>query len=63
MELEKVCRGSGDGYHVIMIFDSINHIQKVRISQFKIDVLRKLFQLLLLSPTRFPEFLMYSFNS
>ena len=39
VEMEELCRGSGDGNHVIMIFDSINHKQRVRISQFKIDLL------------------------
>ena len=41
VEMEKVCRGSGDGNHVIMIFDSINRKQVVRVSHFKIDVVSK----------------------
>ena len=41
VKMEKLCRNSGDGHHVILIFDSINHRQVVRVSQLKIDVLRK----------------------
>ena len=41
VEIEMLCGSSGDDYHVLMIFDSINQKQVVRISQFKIDILRK----------------------
>ena len=40
VEMELLCRGSGDGNHVKMIFDFIQHKQKVRITEFKIDTLR-----------------------
>ena len=33
-------RNSGDGDHVILIFDSINRKQVIRVAQFKISVLK-----------------------
>ena len=31
-------RGSGDGYAVVLIFDSINQKQEVRFADFKVEV-------------------------
>ena len=39
VEKTTVCRASGDGNHVLLIFDSINHKQTVRISQVQIQIL------------------------
>ena len=34
------CRNSGDGNHVLLIFDSISHLQTVRISKLQVQVLQ-----------------------
>ena len=39
VEKTTVCPASGDGNHVLLIFDSINHKQTVRISQAQIQIL------------------------
>ena len=39
VEKTTVCRASGDGNHVLLIFDSISHKQTIRISQFQIKIL------------------------
>ena len=41
VEMEKKCRSSGDGNHVILIFDTINHKQVVRVSKFRVEILGK----------------------
>lgn len=39
VEKTTVCPASGDGNHVLLIFDSINHKQTIRISQVQIQIL------------------------
>ena len=39
VQMEKLCANSGDGDHVILIFDSISHRQVVRISQLKVEII------------------------